>query len=644
MAGEDTKREQIRSVRDRLYDRSFSPRQSERTKLEKEGSTEEAPHAWGNEPLRPMTPLSEDKEFQSTMKKRKKHYRSILVLFGLLFFLVAAGFSGVYLYFGGNTISNENISVSIDGPSSVGGGEVIDLMIEVSNQNTAPLQAATLNVRFPNGTQSPDEEGKELLRETIALETVESGEVVTIPVRAQLFGEEDEEKQISVEMEYRLQGSNGTFKANTDPHIVKINSSPVSIVIKSLEQVSSGQATDVELVVRSNSPTTLHNLIVKAEYPYGFDFTGSKPAPVSGQNVWIVNELKPNEESSIEIKGLVTGLPSDERVIRASVGVSDQEDSYDLVSVFSADDFEYAIEQQFVNFDITINRQSGETVVIEEGTAVNVDIDFTNPLENTLYDAEVIVELSGTALKEDQIIVSNGFYDSIKNAVIFDRTNVSDLEVVQPADTISLNFQIKPDTSIRNTPEVSMVVSARGRRLRESSAIEALVGSETRMVKFASEASLLSSVTYQSGQLPPVAEKLTQYTVSLRVESGSNDLIDGEVTATLPNYVTWLDLSSGDGSLTFSPTSRTILWDVGDVGSNGAATASFTIGFMPSLSQVGEVPTLLSSQSFKATDRFTNTIVRGGSGALTTMLSREAGYEQSDAIVQKTVQTETEIE
>ena len=156
------------------------------------------------------------------------------------------------------------------------------------------------------------------------------------------------------------------------------------------------------------------------------------------------------------------------------------------------------------------------------------------------------------------------------------------------------------------------------------------------MIKFASQVNLLSSVTPQSGLVPPVAEKLTQYTVAMRIESGTNDLINGEVTASLPNYVSWLDLTSGDGRVEFRPSSRTVIWDVGNIDNNDSATMTFTIGFLPSISQVGETPTLVSNQSFKATDRFTGTIIRDSTAALTTILSPETGYGQKSGEVRRT--------
>lgn len=637
-ASNKTDREHMHSVRDRLYDRSFTPRQNQRTELSETDSAEKAPHAWGNDPLYPTSGTASMDVDMATKKKKK--YRFVLLVFGLFFFIAATALASVYMLLGGNTISNENISVAITGPSSIGGGEVLTLQMGVSNQNTVPLHSAILNIRFPAGTMSVDEESKELQRESIPLDTIQPGETLNIPVKAQMFGEEDEEKQIHAEIEYRLQGSNGTFEEEAESHLVRINSSPVTLSIEGVEQVSSGQPLDVTLLVRSNSTAVLRDIVVRAEYPFGFDFADSDPLPVSGQNVWMIDMIEPGETKEINLTGVVTGIPSEERNISASVGVSNNIGGYELASVFSTNKFQYKMEESFADLLIAINNSRSETVVLDEGQKAKVALEFENPMEDTLYDVVVMAELSGTALDESAVRVNDGFYDSIKNAVIFDFNTNDSLEQVLPGKKVRMSFEVTPDMTVHQTPEVNILFGVDARRVQHSGVSETLVGNELRTIRLASQVNLLSSVTYQSGVLPPVAEKLTQYTVSFRIEGGSNDLIDGEVTASLPSSVSWLDLSSGDGTVSFDPVSRTVLWNAGDISSNSDATVSFTVGFLPSISQVDQTPTLLSSQNFKATDRFTGTVVRDTVPALTTRLSPEAGYDKDAGVVLRVEKTE----
>lgn len=652
------KREQLDSLRERLYDRSFTPRRNKRTELKPTVPVTEAPRNWSQPtetsgkdnfktkhidtetsakeaPQSAPTPVKPFGYFTGTTMPKRRNYRSILILFGLLFFIVTLGLSSVYMFLGGNTISGANITVSITGPSSVGGGEIIPLQVGVTNQNNTPIKAATLILRYPPGTQSSEQGGVDLQREAIPLESIGAGETVNIPIRAVVFGEADEEQQIEAEVEYQVEGSNGIFFREAEPHKYKINSSPVSLTIESLEQVSTGQPIDINFIVRSNSTSVLQDIIVKAEYPFGFDYTSSRPEPTLGQNTWLITELQPDETVTITARGVVAGLPSDERQIQASVGVGSPTNSSDLVSVFSTDTFSYQFEKEFIDLKVTLNGESTDTVVVGPGEEVRVALEFANPLEDTLYDPELSVRLSGTALDESEVQVNQGFYDSLTNTVIFDRNTTNGMEQIQPGKSVSLSFNLRPDEGVRQTPDLTLLVNAKARRIQENNVPESLIGKETRTIKFQSAANLLASVMPHSGPIPPVAEKLTQYTIAMRVESGSSDLANAEVTASLPTYVSWLNVVQGNGDIEYRPNSRTIVWDAGDIDNNSSATVSFTVGFLPSISQVGSTPTLLTSQSFKATDRFTGTIVRDTNSALTTVLSSEGGYSPSDAKVKR---------
>jgi hypothetical protein len=59
------------------------------------------------------------------------------------------------------------------------------------------------------------------------------------------------------------------------------------------------------------------------------------------------------------------------------------------------------------------------------------------------------------------------------------------------------------------------------------------------------------------------------------------------------------------------------------------------VSFLPSLSQVGITPTILEAQRFKATDRFTGTVIRAEHSALTTSLYSEANESLRDGRVRK---------
>lgn len=568
-------------------------------------------------------------------KKRSKKYRLYIAAIGLVFFVLAVGLSSLFFMMGSNTISGENIAIDISGPFTVSGGEAVPIQVGVTNQNTVAIESATLIVRYPPGTQSADEEGKGLFIERLPLETIDSGETLNIPLRAVVFGEENEEKVIEAEIEYRIVGSNSTFAKEAEPYRFKIGSSPVVISVDSLHRVSSGQEEDITLTISSNSPNPLRDLIVRAEYPNGFDYSSSDPQPVSGQNVWRIDELASEEETTITITGVVVGRESDEYTMHFSVGVPGDEDPLSLASVFSSASTDFTVEQPFVDVTLAVNNNETGTVAVESGERVGVTIEVTNSTSETIYDGRVELVLSGNALSDYNVETTEGFYDSRNNTVSWDASSMDALREIPPGEEVRLSVGLTPDPDIEITPQLAFDVSVRARRVSEGNATEELVGTAAAVAKVSSVTSVLTeaardtSIWDDRGPLPPVAEEETTYTITMFTQNGTNDIGDTEVTANLPSYVEWLDNTTGAGTITFNETTRTVTWNVGSVEANQSKLASFQVALLPSISQVGTTPTLLGDQHLRATDRFTGAVVRARNNAVTTRLSSEAGYDHS---------------
>jgi len=639
--------DRIEALRKRLYERGKPTVQRENHRL---SNTKENLHTtWKASPkLKPLAPEPESiepsvEESSNTLtmapKKQKRRYRMKLVLAGVIFFVLAVGVSSTFLIFGNKSISAENITIAVTGPFTIGGGETLPIQVGITNDNTVAIESATLIVEYPRGTLSATDERTELRTEHLSLDQVASGETINVPLRALVFGEENDEKIIKVSIEYRVQGSNATFFKEADPLRFKINSSPVTVQVTALRKVSSGQETDVTLVITSNAPTVLPEILVKAEYPLGFDFTSSEPSPFSAQNVWLIKNLEPEASKTIVIKGIVVGKETDEYAINFTVGVPSERDQQTLASVFATAQTEFEIEHPFLTIDLEIAGETNGTVVIEPGQHSGASIEITNTLSDTLYDIVVEVQLGGNALSDLDVGPPNGFYDSLNNKIIWDVSNAPELSELFPGKKTRLAFGIEPSEEILRTPQITLDVNVRARRVSETQVAETLIGTAKSVIKVSSAPQVRTDVGFNngvfsdSGPVPPVAEQKTNYSLSFMIENGSNDIADVVTTATLPSYVTWLDKTSGAGDISYDPSRRVVTWKVGGVDANAASFGSFQVSLLPSLSQVGLTPVLLSEQRLKATDLFTGTVVRDVNSAITTEMSLEAGHSRDNGRV-----------
>jgi hypothetical protein len=157
------------------------------------------------------------------------------------------------MFSGSNTISGENISISVNGPVSVGGGDELPFQVSIANQNTVPIQSATLIIEYPKGSRN-SVDGKEISIERKQLDVVNAGELLNIPLSVRVFGEENEEKEIKISIDYRVTGSNATFHKVSEPLKFKVSTSPIVMTFETLKTVTSGQDVELKLNVQSNSP------------------------------------------------------------------------------------------------------------------------------------------------------------------------------------------------------------------------------------------------------------------------------------------------------------------------------------------------------------------------------------------------------
>ncbi len=636
----------IEEMRRRLYERGAV--QAEPVRHTLTATPPVAPPAWPDQPIDEVlmtTPdesevLSDDSE--PTMSKRRRFpYRTIALLGSLAIFLVVLGLSSLYLMFGNTQISSKNISVNISGPLTIGGGEVMPIQIGVTNQNKVAIESVVVIVTYPAGTKSTDPEPKDLFEERVTLNRINPGEAVNVPVRAVMFGEENQERQILARIEYRLTDSNGIFEKQADPLTFKINSSPLVIRVESLEKVSAGQDVEVKLTVQSNAPTPLKDILISANFPNNFDFTSASPDPSYRESAWLIKEILPGKSVTLVIKGSIVGQQSEEFQMQFSAGTPKQDNEFMIGSVLANATADFKIEQPFINVDIGVNNFTTDVVTLKTGESTLVTISVQNTLTETLYDMALEVGVKGNILVRESVVVQNGFYDSAKDVIRFEPSGDDALAEVNPGETKRFTFTLKPSDK-KETPSFSLTANAYARRVQENRATEQLVGTAKTEVKFTSSVAVGRTVArnvpgfVDIGPVPPVADIETTYTVTLFASAGGNDVTGGTLVTSLPQYVNWKNVSSGDGSLVFNPISKELTWTVGAITAGTKKAITFQVGLLPSQNQIGSTPAILGAQRFRATDRFTNEVIRAEGVPASSELGPESGLEEENGKVLKT--------
>ena len=634
---------QIDEMRRKLYERGGSTSSSVRHDLSP--TPQSTPSTWGGVlPAPVVKPVTNHKEGEVASeseipKKKRFSYRTIILLGTLGLFLMVLVLSSLYMMLGNTQISNKNIGININGPLTIGGGQEMKLQIGITNQNKVPIESAVLIVYFPAGTKSVGEDSQDKFEERVTVGRINAGEAINIPVSAIMFAEENKEQQIRATVEYRMVDSNGTFDKEADPLTFKINSSPLVISVDSIKKVSAGQDVEVKLTVKSNAPTPLKDILVSANYPSNFDYSSASPEPVYRESDWLIKEILPEKSVTIIIKGAIVGQQAEEFQMKFSAGTPQKDNQFIIGSVLANATADFVIEQPFIDVKLSVNNQDTEVVTLQTGDSTQVRVTVQNTLSETLYDMAVEVGIKGNILVRDSVNVQNGYYDSVKDVIRFDPSGDASLKEINPGATKSFSFTLRPSDK-KETPAFSLTANAYARRVQENRATEQLVGTAKGEVKFTSSVGVTRVVArsvpgfVDVGPLPPMADTETTYSVTLEASAGGNDVTGGVLMTSLPQYVNWKNLSSGDGSIIFNPVSKELTWTIGTITAGTKKSITFQIGLLPSQNQIGTIPAILGSQRFRATDRFTGDVVRAEAAPASSELGPESGFEERNGLVQ----------
>lgn len=634
----------IERLKKSLYSRTKTP-EGVRRKAPREGVGDEIKTNWGGS-------FPEEKTMLSVMRPltEKAFPLRTVFFFALAFFAISVGISAYLLLRGTNVVSTQNIDIVIDGPVSVDGGKEAQFQITVTNNNTVPLQLADLLVQYPPGTRSADNINAEHVRYRESLGDIAPGRSASRNVRAVLFGEEKSVKNITATVEYRVPNSNAIFYKEKGFELT-IGSTPVSLVVDSLQETTSGQEITFAISVVSNSAAPLQNVLVRGEFPFGFTFKDANPEPSFGENVWELHDLAPGAKKNIQLRGVIEGQDNEERVFRFSVGIQSEKDERALGALFLTIARPLVVKRPFISAQIALNGKSAKQISVGSGRETRVDIAWENSLPVKVNDVVIEAKLSGPAWERSSVSAPRGFYRSSDNTVIFNSQTDEALRVVEAAGAGIESFTfLTPSLSSGAADlrggEVTIAVNIRARRTTEAGVPEDISSGASAKVVVNSDLVVSSAALrttgpfVNTGPYPPKAEQESTYAVVWTIANSSNVVSGVKVSASLPSYMRFVGaVSPSTEKISYSAVGGVVTWDVGSL-SPGVGfgslprQAAFQVALTPSLSQVGTVPLIVGEVSARGEDRFTGEDVSDVAGAIDTELRTDPSFTDGQQIVQ----------
>ncbi len=587
------------------------------------------PHAW-KEALVPPT-----------LTGGRRHVRLATLFFGatLVFFVISLAVAGYFFYFGGNSVSVDKVTISIQGPTTISGGDIVPLSISVTNKNPVAINNATIEIAFPLGTRDATNLLIPYPRYIENLGTIESGETVTRSVKAAIFGAPGQTISLPASFSYSATGSKAVF-GKKDSYAFLISSTPLSVSVDTVTETVAGQPLTLTVAVRSNASVPLDNVVLASVFPFGFNMTSSS-IPATGGNFY-VGELAPGTSKNIKITGVLEGQQSEDRTFHFTVGTAQSESDQTLAVTYMTQDVSVHITAPFIATTLSVNGESSSSAVVSPGGTESVTVNYVNTLPVTVNNATISIALSGSAIDYSSVRTSSGFYRSTDHTIVFSRDTDPALASLAPgaSGVGSFTFSTLPAGASGAIPTLSFSLSVSGTRVGQTNVPEKVTASETKTVKVVTSVVLTALARHTSGALatsgpiPPRVGQPTSYAIEWGLRNSGSAVADGTVSTILPSYVTYENKTAGSGSFSYDPGSRTVSWNVGDVPSRASVSGSFLITLVPSSSQVGAGPSLTATTNFSGYDRFAGVRVSAAAGAVTTETTADPGYVSGNGTVQ----------
>ncbi len=551
-------------------------------------------------------------------------------LTGAIVFLLVAVSIALYMFFmGGNAVSSANVDIEIVGPASVTSGEQVDLGISLVNKNRTALKNVTLTIEYPDGARAKDDSAEPLTRTVQNIPDITKSSTYNTATKLYLFGDKDIPKTLVFKMEYTVSGSNARF-TKEKKYDVLIGSSPLLINVSAPQEINSGQQVSLQVTVTSNSGSLLKDVMVKAEYPYGFTYNRATLEPENDKQTWKLGDLKNGDKKVFTVVGTMIAQDNEERTFRFMAGVADLKG--ELETILGTAMPTVSLRKSFFNIVFGLGRDTAEMVSARAQDRIAGELSITNSLPDSLSNVVLEVKMNGVALNKFGVSVNDGgFYQSSQNTILWDRNTNSKFAFIRPSETVDARFDVQ-DFSIPRTmknPEIVFNINLKGVRSLVGGGVDNITSTATKTLRFFTDltlkaSSLRSGELQNSGPVPPRREEASTYTIEWVLSNTHNDVQRAQVKTTLPVYVDWMGVvSPNTESISYDPDSRTVTWNAGTIGALAGYSTSpkkvlFQVRLNASASQVGLSPILTGGTTISGMDTFVNKTFTTEAGSVNT--------------------------
>jgi hypothetical protein len=531
-----------------------------------------------------------------------------------------------------NVVSEKNIDMELTITPYIEGGEATPLTVSLNNRNEVSLEEATLTLMYKQGTGAQDEQEKVQVKKNVG--TVSSGDFKREDFEVSVYGSESEARDITVKLEYKVEGSNAIFSKVVVTQVV-LKSPPISVHIIGPDTLSSGQVGTFDVAVKNNTATTTTPSLLMLTLPSNFTLEESVPKQSARGTVWQVKPLEAGETFTVKLTGSVSGAQGEVATMKAVIG-SVGGSLTEVGVVYSSETVDIKLRSSPLVTTLTLDSGRGPESGLRYGDQANLSITYKNTSSEPLQDVSLLLTIGGNAALMKDVKPQNGYYDSAASTILWNRASLPTLATLAPGAEGVVTVLIPVVTKGSNSPKLTLSLIGKATAKETNDVVTNAVKSYVVQ----GSASLSAKTQYKNspfqntGPIPPEANVDTTYTLHLTV-SAQNALQNAKVSFVLPAYVTWRNVASDTSLMSYDAKTRTVTWNVGRIDAGKIVSNDIGVAVRPSQVHVNTSPFITGGIVLEADEVESRSHIRTAISGLTTYIGGESWTVNPSVVVDK---------
>lgn len=552
-----------------------------------------------------------------------------------VFFIFVAAISGSAYYYFFTRPSGANVAIEFSvNPAQTFVGNLFTLTVPVSNFSDQVLKNAILSISLPDKISYLDGSSDQRIVEKNIGDIGPGSVNSNNDFKLLALGDAQTLRRIDAKLSYQLAGSTANFEAKSGVD-VSVGQQAVDLSFDLPQGVFGGSNFDITVKYQNNSGRDFNeNVILKIDYPSGFQFVKSDNPASANNNQWNLGKLTKGTNGSLIITGSVVGAGQ------------------------SSFDFHGAVSTKFNGKTFTIAEQTGNIsisasplsiypsvngsadYVARAGDKIAYTLRYKNDSSDAFQNILIKASLSGEMFDFSSLRTDAAF-DPLKNTFTWMTANNPALAQLSPEEegTVSIELNLKKDFPIRRISDKNYLLKLQAEisspTVPSGTAASKTISVANMETKIAGKIALgakalwrdASSGILNSGPYPPRVNQPTKYTVHWLLANYSTDVYGVQVSAFLQSGAKWTGVAKSNinNQPIYDFSTGKVTWDAGDLmATKGVISqrpeAIFQIEVTPAANQVNQFVTFLGETSVEGKDNFTGLQLGDTAQALTTAL------------------------